>query len=277
VCQSAIKRYDGVVARYVGDGVLAYFGYPQAHEDDAERSVRAGLAIVDGIRELNLQLAKRSIELSIRIGIATGLVVVGDAIDGALSGEAPNVASRIQAIAQPNTVVLAAETRRLALDYFEYRDLGEQSLKALAAPIRAWQVVRERTPELRFEMRQISGGTPLVGRAEEIALILRRWQQVKEGEGQVVLLSGEAGIGKSRLVQALCERISTDPYNVVRYQCSPYHTNSALYPIIGQIRRAAGFDEMTTPLPSSKNWKRYCGRQTMPCLPSFLFLQIFFQ
>src|SRR5262249_23561993 len=160
------------------------------------------------IGELNLQLAKRGIALSVRIGIATGLVVVGDGIDGALSGEAPNIASRIQVIAQPNTVVLAHETRRLALEYFEYRDLGKQSFEGLAAPIRAWQVVRERTPELRFEMRQISGGTPLVGRAEEIALILRRWQQVKEGEGQVVLLSGEAGIGKSRLVQALCEKIS---------------------------------------------------------------------
>jgi class 3 adenylate cyclase/tetratricopeptide (TPR) repeat protein len=242
VCESAIKRYDGVVARYVGDGIMAYFGYPQAHEEDAERSVRAALGIIDGIRQLNLQLAKRGIELSVRIGIATGVVVVGDS-DGSLSGEAPNIASRIQAIAQPNTVVLAPETRRLALEYFQYRDLGEKSLKGLSAPIRAWQVVGERTPELRFEMRQISGETPLVGRTEEIALILRRWQQVKESEGQVVLLSGEAGIGKSRLVQALCERISTDSYNMVRYQCSPYHANSALYPITEQLRRAAGFDE----------------------------------
>jgi class 3 adenylate cyclase len=148
VCESAIKRYDGVVARYVGDGIMAYFGYPQAHEEDAERSVRAALGIIDGIRQLNLQLAKRGIELSVRIGIATGVVVVGDS-DGSLSGEAPNIASRIQAIAQPNTVVLAPETRRLALEYFQYRDLGEKSLKGLSAPIRAWQVVGERTPELR--------------------------------------------------------------------------------------------------------------------------------
>jgi class 3 adenylate cyclase/tetratricopeptide (TPR) repeat protein len=243
VCQSAIKRYEGFVARYVGDGVMAYFGYPLAHEEDAERSVRTGLAIIDGMRELNLRLAERGIELSVRIGIATGVVVVGDLIEGAVLGEAPNVASRLQAIAQPNTVVIAPETRRLALEYFEYRDLGEQTLKGLSAPIRPWQVVRERTPELRFEMRQVSRGTPLVGRTEEIALVLRLWQQVKEGEGKVVLLSGDPGIGKSRLVQALCEEISADSYNLVRYQCSPYHVNSALYPIIEQIRRAAGFDE----------------------------------
>src|SRR5262245_7468748 len=145
VCESAIKRYEGVVARYVGDGVMAYFGYPQAHEEDAGRSVRAGLAILDGIRQLNLQLAKRGIELNVRIGIATGVVVVGDAVDGAVLGEAPNIASRLQAIALPNAVIIAPETRRLASDYFEYRDLGEQTLKGLPAPIRAWQALRERT------------------------------------------------------------------------------------------------------------------------------------
>jgi class 3 adenylate cyclase/tetratricopeptide (TPR) repeat protein len=243
VCESAIKRYEGVVARYVGDGVMAYFGYPQAHEEDAGHAVRAGLAIIDGIRQLNLQLVKRDIELSVRIGIATGVVVVGEAIDGTVLGEAPNVASRLQAAALPNAVVIAPETRRLASEYFEYRDLGEQTLKGLSAPIRAWQVLRERTPEIRFEMRHVPKGTPLVGRGEEIALILRRWQQVKDGEGQVLLLSGEPGIGKSRLVQALCEKVSADPYNLIRYQCSPYHVNSALYPIIEQMRRAAGFDE----------------------------------
>ena len=243
VCESAIKRYEGVVARYVGDGVMAYFGYPQAHEEDAGHSVRAGLAIIDGIRQLNLQLVNRDIELSVRIGIATGVVVVGEAIDGTVLGEAPNVAARLQAAALPNAVVIAPETRRLASEYFEYRDLGEQTLRGLSAPIHAWQVIRELTPELRFEMRHVPQGTPLVGRGEEIALILRRWQQVKDGEGQVLLLSGEAGIGKSRLVQALCEKVSADPHNLIRYQCSPYHVNSALYPIIEQMRRAAGFDE----------------------------------
>ena len=249
VCQSAIERYEGFVARYVGDGVLAYFGYPQAHEENAERAVRAGLGIIDGMRKLNVRLAERGVELSVRIGIATGSVVVGDMIGEGASqespalGETPNVASRLQGIGQPDTVVIAPETRRLALNYFEYRDLGEQVLKGLSAPIHAWQVLGERPTEVRFEVRQISGTTPLVGRTEELALIMRRWEQVKEGEGQVVLLSGEPGIGKSRLAQVLCERVSGEPHTLVRYQCSPYHTHSALYPIVEQTRRAAGFDE----------------------------------
>jgi class 3 adenylate cyclase/tetratricopeptide (TPR) repeat protein len=249
VCQSAIGRYKGFIARYVGDGVLAYFGYPQAHEEDAERAVRTGLGIIDGMRTLNVRLAERGIELSVRIGIATGSVVVGDVIGegssqgSAALGEALNVASRLQGLAQPDTVVIAPETRRLALDYFEYRDLGEQVLKGLSAPINAWQVLGERATEVRFEVRQMSGTTPLVGRTEELALILRRWEQVKEGEGQVVLLSGEPGIGKSRLAQVLCDRVSGEAHTLVRYQCSPYHNNSALYPIVEQIRRAAGFDE----------------------------------
>ena len=249
VCKSAIERYEGFVARYVGDGVLAYFGYPQAHEEDAERAVRAGLGIIDGIRKLNVRLAEGGVELRVRIGIATGSVVVGDMIgertseESAVVGMTPNVASRLQGIAQPDTVVIAPETRRLALDYFEYRDLGEQVLKGLSAPIHAWQVLGERATAGRFEVRQMSGTTPLVGRTEELALILRRWEQVKEGEGQVVLLSGEPGIGKSRLTQVLCKRASGEPHILVRYQCSPYHTHSALYPVVEQIRRAAGFDE----------------------------------
>jgi class 3 adenylate cyclase/tetratricopeptide (TPR) repeat protein len=250
VCQSAIKRYEGFVALYVGDGILAYFGYPQAHEEDAERAVRAGLGIIEGIRKCNEQVAERKqVELSVRIGIATGPVVVGDLIgEGPLQesvalGETPNLASRLQGLAQPDTVIIAPETRRLALDYFEYRDLGEQVLKGLSAPVRAFQVLGERATEVRFEVRQMSRTTPLVGRTEELALIMRRWEQVKEGKGQVVLLSGEAGIGKSRLAQVLRESVSGEPHTLVRYQCSPYHTNSALYPIIEQIRRAAGFDE----------------------------------
>ncbi len=248
VCQSAIKRYDGYVARYAGDGVLAYFGYPQAHEENAERSVRAGLAIVDGMRLLNRRLAERRVELNVRIGIATGTVVVGDVIgegasqESAVLGETPNVASRLQALAQPNTVVIAPETRRLAHEYFEYRDLGEQNLKGIAAPVQAWEVLRERATELRFGMRQGAGTTPLVGRSEELALLLRRWGRAKDGEGQVALLSGEPGIGKSRLAQALCESIAAEPHNLIRYQCSPYHTNSALHPIAEQIRRMAGID-----------------------------------
>lgn len=248
-CQTAIERYEGFVARYFGDGVMAYFGYPQAHEEDAERAVRAGLGIVDAMRNLNMRLAERGVELRVRIGIATGSVVIGDVIgegpsrESAILGMAPNVASRLQSLAQPDTVVIAPETRRLALNYFEYGDLGEQVLKGLSAPIHAWQVLGERATEVRFEVRQMSGTTPLVGRTEELALILRRWEQVRESEGQVVLLSGEPGIGKSRLAEVLRERVCGEPHTLVRYQCSPYHTHSALYPIVEQIRRVVGFDE----------------------------------
>jgi class 3 adenylate cyclase/tetratricopeptide (TPR) repeat protein len=248
VCQAAIGRYEGYVARYVGDAVMAYFGYPHAHEEDAERSVRAALDIIDGMRKLNARTAEREVELHVRIGIATGPVVVGDIIgDGAsqesvVLGETPNVAARLQTLAEPDTVVIGPETRILALDYFEYRDLGEKVLKGLPKPVRAWEVLGGRATELRFEVRQAAGATPLVGRSEEIALIMRRWEQVKEGEGQVVLLSGEAGIGKSRLAQATRDRIAAEPHHLVRYQCSPYHALSALYPVVEYIRRAAGFD-----------------------------------
>jgi class 3 adenylate cyclase/tetratricopeptide (TPR) repeat protein len=246
-CQSAIGRYGGFIARYLGDGILAYFGYPQAHEDDAERAVRAGLGIIDGMRKLN---AEREVKLSVRIGIATGLVVIGDVIGEGPSreiealGVAPNLASRLQNSAEPNTVVIAPLTRRLALNNFEYHDLGKMVIKGLSEPINAWQVLGKRTTEGRFAVRQMSGTTPLVGRAEELALILRRWEQAKDREGQVVLLSGEPGIGKSRLAEVLREKVSAEPHTlVVRYQCSPYHTHSALYPIVEQIRRAAEFDE----------------------------------
>ena len=250
VCQSAIERYSGFIARYVGDGILAYFGYPQAHEEDAERAIRAGLDIVGGMKTLRTGGAgSNQIELAVRIGIATGPVVVGELVgegtaqESAAHGETPNLASRLQGIAEPNTVVVAPETRRLALHYFEYQDLGEHQFKGLPAPARAYQVLAEQTPEVRFEARELSGITPLVGRAEELALILRRWDQVKEGEGQVVLLSGEPGIGKSRLAQVLSNQVNVEPNTLVRYQCSPYHTNSMLYPIVEQIRRSAGFDE----------------------------------
>jgi class 3 adenylate cyclase/tetratricopeptide (TPR) repeat protein len=246
-CQSATGRYGGFIARYLGDGILAYFGYPQAHEDDAERAVRAGLGIIDGMRKLN---AERGVQLSVRIGIATGLVVIGDVIGEGPSreiealGVAPNLASRLQNSAQPDTVVIAPLTRRLVLNNFEYHDLGKMVIKGLSEPINAWQVLGERTTEGRFAMRQMSGTTPLMGRAEELALIRRRWEQAKEREGQVVLLSGEPGIGKSRLAEELREKVSGEPHTlVVRYQCSPYHTHSALYPIVEQIRRDARFDE----------------------------------
>ena len=250
VCKRATERYDGFVARYDGHCIVAYFGYPQAHEEDAERAVRAGLGMIAGMKALSADVAERKgVTLSVRIGIATGPVVVGDIVGEGVAqertalGETPNVASRLQELAQPDTMVIAAETRRLALDYFEYRYRGELALKGIAAPIRVWEVLGERATEVRFEVRQMSGTTPLVGRSEERALILRRWEQAKEGDGQVVLLSGEPGIGKSRLAQGLRESVAGEPHTLIRYQCSPYHTNSALYPIVEQLRRAAGFDD----------------------------------
>jgi class 3 adenylate cyclase/predicted ATPase len=243
-CAELIERSGGFVAKYMGDGVLAYFGYPQAHEDDAERAVRAGLALVDAVPKL--ETATCGISLQVRIGIATGLVVVGDLIgsgeaqERGIVGETPNLAARLQAIADPNTVVIAEGTRRLLGNLFELHDLGARDLKGIAEPAHAWAALRASTVESRFEALHAAGLTTLVGREEESELLLRRWSRVKTGEGQVMLLSGEAGIGKSRLTAAVLERLAAEPHTRVRYFCSPQHTDSALYPIIGQMQRAAG-------------------------------------
>ena len=236
-----VQRFGGFVAKYMGDGVLVYFGYPQAHEDDAERAVRAGLELIQAVGGL-----KSSAPLQTRVGIATGLVVVGDLIgsgaaqEQAVVGETPNVAARLQSIAEPNTVVIAESTRRLLGNLFDLQDLGAQDLKGIGGPVRAWAVLRPASVESRFEALHASGLTELVGREEELELLLRRWSKAKTGEGQVVLLSGEAGIGKSRLTAALLERLATEPHTRLRYFCSPQHTDSALYPIISQMERAAG-------------------------------------
>src|SRR6476660_6367115 len=232
----------------MGDGVLVYFGYPQAHEDDAERAVRAGLELIQAVDCL-----KSSAPLQTRVGIATGLVVVGDLIgsgeaqERGIVGETPNVAARLQSIAEPNTVVIAEGTRKLLGDLFELNDLGKKDLKGIARPVRAWVARRESSAEGRFEAFHASGLTELVGREEELDLLLRRWSKAKSGQGQVVLLSGEAGIGKSHLTAALLERLINEPHARLRYFCSPQHTDSALYPIIGQMERAAGFTHDDTP------------------------------
>ena len=237
-----VRRFGGFVAKYMGDGVLIYFGYPQAHEDDAERAVRAGLELVAAVSGL-----KTHAPLQTRVGIATGLVVVGDLIgsgasqEQAIVGETPNLAARLQGIAEPNSVVIAESTRKLVGNLFELEDLGAQDLKGIAGPVRAWAALRPASVESRFEALHASGLTELVGREEELELLLRRWSKAKTGEGQVVLLSGEAGIGKSRLTAALLERLATEPHTRLRYFCSPQHTDSALYPIISQMERAAGF------------------------------------
>jgi class 3 adenylate cyclase len=237
-----VQRFGGFVAKYMGDGVLVYFGYPQAHEDDAERAVRAGLELIQAVGEL-----KSSNSLQTRVGIATGLVVVGDLIgageaqERGIVGGTPNLAARLQIVAEPNTVVIAESTRRLLGNLFDLQDLGGQDLKGIGAPVRAWGVLRPASVESRFDALHASGLTELVGREEELELLLRRWSKAKTGEGQVVLLSGEAGIGKSRLTAALLERLAAEPHTRLRYFCSPQHTDSALYPIIAQMERVAGF------------------------------------
>src|SRR5271166_3252955 len=236
-----VARFDGFVAKYMGDGVLIYFGYPQAHEDDAERAVGAGLAVIEAVGQLPARQ-----DLRVRLGIATGLAVVGDLIGAGAAqergvvGETPNLAARLQALAAPNTLVIAEATRRQIGGLFDLGDLGPQALAGFAVPQPAWRVLGESGMLSRFEALR-SGTTPLVGRSEELDLLLRGWEQSKTGEGRVVLLSGEPGIGKSRLTAALYERIEHEPHTRLRYFCSPYHQDSALHPVIEQLERAAGF------------------------------------
>jgi class 3 adenylate cyclase/predicted ATPase len=236
-----IQRFGGFVAKYMGDGVLVYFGYPQAHEDDAERAVRAGLELVKAVSNL-----KTHAVLQTRVGIATGLVVVGDIVgsgeaqERGIVGETPNLAARLQGIAEPNTVVIAESTRRLLGNLFELQDLGTKDLKGIGGKVAAWAALRASSVESRFEAMHASGLTALVGREEELDLLLRRWARAKTGEGQVVLLSGEAGIGKSRITAALLERLAAEPHTRLRYFCSPQNTDSAFFPIIGQMERATG-------------------------------------
>jgi class 3 adenylate cyclase len=237
-----VQRFGGFVAKYMGDGVLVYFGYPQAHEDDAERAVRAGLELIAAVNAL-----KADTPLQTRVGIATGLVVVGDLIgageaqERGIVGETPNLAARLQGIAEPNMVVIAEGTRRLLGNLFDLEDLGAKGLKGIAEPVRAWAALRPSSVESRFEALHAAELTALIGREEELELLLRRWSKTKTGEGQVVLLSGDAGIGKSRLTASLMERLVSEPHTRLRHFCSPQHTDSALYPIIGQMERAAGF------------------------------------
>ena len=243
-----VRRCGGFVAKYMGDGVLIYFGYPQAHEDDAERAVRAALQLIAAVAAL-----KSPVSLQTRVGIATGLVVVGDLIgsgeaqEHGIIGETPNLAARLQGVAEPNMVVIAEGTRRLLGNLFEFEDLGAKDLKGIVGPVRAWAALRASSAEGRFEALHTAGLTALVGREEELELLLRRWSRAKRGEGQVVLLSGEAGIGKSRLTASLMERLVSEPHTRLRYFCSPQHTDSALYPVIGQMERAAGFVYDDTP------------------------------
>ncbi len=236
-----VARFDGFVAKYMGDGVLIYFGYPQAHEEDAERAVRAGLALINAVAKLDLPE-----RLQVRLGVASGLVVVGDLIgEGAAQergvvGETPNLAARLQGLAAPGQLIISEATRRLVGTLFDLADLGAQTLSGFARPQQALRVLGESGVISRFEALR-SSATPLVGRDEELALLRRRWQQVASGAGQVVLLSGEPGIGKSRLTAALSEHAASEPHTRVRYFCSPHHQDSALYPVIVHLEHAVGF------------------------------------
>ena len=249
-CARITLAYDGFLADFRGDGILAYFGYPRAHEDDAERTVRAALDIVAAVARVKTPAEE---PLSVRIGIATGLVVVGD-LGGegtlgehAVIGDTPSLAARLQALVEPGTVVVAASTRRLLGDLFLLRDLGLHKVKGIAEPIAAWAVDGVAESKSRFEAIHTTGLPDLIGREDELDFLLKRQQLAWKGKGQIILISGEPGIGKSRLVRALEERIADEPHTLLHYQCSPHHTNSALYPFIAQFERAARFKTDDTP------------------------------
>ena len=243
-CAKVIARFEGHIAQYLGDGLLVYFGYPLAHEDDAQRAVRAGLGIVEALGQLNTRLGQeRGVHLAVRLGIHTGLVVVGDVGGGARQeqlalGETPNLAARLQGLAAPNTLVISAATFQLLGGFFACQPLGTPLLKGLAQPLAVYRVLYESMARSRLEAASSTGWTPLVGREQEIGLLLERWAQVKDGLGQVVLLSGEAGIGKSRLVQVLTDQVAAEPRAwLTPCQCSPYHQHTALYPLIDLLER----------------------------------------
>ena len=267
VCTRGVERYDGYLARLFGDGLLVYFGYPQAHEDDAERAIHAALEVLKATASLSEeQHAERGIELAVRIGIATGPVVVGDIVgDGAAQestvlGETPNLAARLQSLAGPNQVLVAPATKILAGGAFSYHDLGERALKGIERPLNVWRVTGEHDQGSRFEAtRRGERLAPLVGRDEEREILWRRWERASDGAGQVVLLSGEAGIGKSRLSRGLREQLSGQPHTLLNYQCSPYHVSSALYPVTNQLERAARFTPDDAPRTQARQARTIAG------------------
>ena len=241
-CTKVVARWDGHIAKFMGDGVLIYFGWPRAHEDDAERAVQAGLELTSAVATLDTAIGR---PLAARVGIATGLVMVGEttgagtAREQAVVGETPNLAARLQSVAEPGTVVVASSTRKLLGNLFKTTELGEQSLKGFAEPVRAWCVTGKEPKETRFEALHGGLRTPLIGRDDEVELLMKRFQQAEAGEGQVVLISGEPGIGKSRLCEALRAGLLDRPHTRLTYQCSPSHTDRAFHPLAMQLEQAA--------------------------------------
>jgi len=286
-CAAVISRFEGHIAQYLGNGLLVYSGYPVAHEDDAQRAVRAGLEILAALQQWNAQM-QPTVEphgrapLQVRIGIHTGLVVVGEMGGGGKReqlalGDTPNVAARLQGLAEPDTVVISAATCRLVEGLFACQDLGPHTLKGVSTPLLLYRVVGE-SGASRFEVAVRTGLTPLVGREEEVGLLQRHWEWVKEGEGQVVMLSGEAGIGKSRLVQELKERVVRERCTRIEFRCSPYHQNSALYPVIDHLQQLLQFRREDSPQAKLEKLKvalshyRFPQADTVPLLASLLSL-----
>ena len=287
-CTDAIQRYAGHIAQHLGDGLLVYFGYPAAHEDEAQRAVRTGLEILARLQTLNARLQPAIKErlphpIQVRIGVHTGLVVIGEIGNSEKRevlalGETPNIAARLQGLAEPDTVVLSAATHHLVVGLFECQELGLQTLKGISTPLSVYRVVRESEAQSRFEAAVSRGLTPLVGREDELGLLRRRWAQAEAGEGQVVLLSGEPGIGKSRLVQELKEQLSQEGTIRIEFRCSPYHQNSALYPVTEHLQRVLGVERDDSAqiklgkLEQTLSHYRFPQADTLPLLAALLSL-----
>jgi class 3 adenylate cyclase/predicted ATPase len=252
-CAAIIQRFEGHIAQYLGDGLLVYFGYPQAHEDDAQRAVSTGLGLVEAMDTLNRRLGQsQGVRLAVRVGIHTGLVVVGEMGGGGRQeqlalGDTPNIAARLQGLAAPDTVVISATTQWLIQGYFTCHTLGSQTLKGVATPLHVYQVVRATEAQHRLDIAAARGLTPLVGREHEVGILRDRWVQVEAGQGHIVVLSGEAGIGKSRLVQVVKDEIIGAATLRIEYRCSPYHQHSALYPVIAHLERVLAWRRDDTP------------------------------